>query len=181
MKISWNRKPARPIRNPFRAVRGSSRQDGFTLLEVLVTIVLLTVGMFGLIASVNSVIRYQKHSSFMTEATLHCANKLEEVKRLATNEPTGGTYGFDYLVGTYPTADSMTQVDDFTYTKTETVNGMTRVLTLTADPFNNQASFVEPDSIPMVEAVAQTSWTEDNGNTFNVELSSVLHRRQFLQ
>ena len=73
-------------------------EAGFTLLEVLISMVIMTVGILGILSSVNSVNHFQRHSRDMTMATMHATNKLEEIKRVATNEPTGGAFGFNYFV-----------------------------------------------------------------------------------
>ena len=96
--------------------RGNN-QGGFTLIEVLISMVILTIGIFGLIQTASSVIFFQKHSANVTEATLKTANKIEEVKRLSANEPTGGIFGFTYLTSTYLTDEGFTEVDDQTYSK----------------------------------------------------------------
>jgi len=70
-------------------------QKGFTLIEVLISMVILTVGIFGLIKTASSVIFFQTNSKMITQATLKTANTIEEVKRFSTNEPTGGSFGFN--------------------------------------------------------------------------------------
>jgi len=155
------------------------------MLEVLVGMSILTVGILGLLSSVNTVNHFQRHSKDMTLATMYSTNKIEEVKRVGTNEPTGGAFGFGYLVddtaGGY--LNGYTASDDWTRSSSDTVNGMTRNWSLSVYPGSAQTgaqSFLVPGAIRMVEAVVTTSWTNEKGDTKNVELAVVLHRRQFL-
>ena len=90
-------------------------QEGFTLMEVLVSMVILSVGIFGLIKTANSVIFFQANSKMITQATLKTANKIEDVKRFSTNEPTGCSFGFNYLVSDYLTDEGLSEIDDQTY------------------------------------------------------------------
>ena len=90
-------------------------QTGFTLIELLISIVVLTVGILGLIKVVDSVIFYQDQSHDNSRAALFVTNKIEEIKRLSTNEPAGGIYGFDYLVREYANETGMTVIDDTTF------------------------------------------------------------------
>jgi prepilin-type N-terminal cleavage/methylation domain-containing protein len=161
------------------------RKDaGYTIIEVLVSIAILSVGMLGLISSANSVSHYQRQSNQLTIATLAATNKLEEIKRLATNEPTGGAFGFNYLVtdttGGY--LNGYTAPDDWTRSSSDTVNGVGRSWTVQVFPIVNDAneSFLNPLSVKMVEAVVTTTWTDELGQSKNVELAAVLHRRQFV-
>ena len=63
------------------------KQHGFTLIEILVSITILTIGVLGLIGVADSIIYYQSRSAEVTQATLLTTNKIEEIKRLSTNEP----------------------------------------------------------------------------------------------
>ncbi len=156
---------------------------GFTLIEVLISMTLMTVGILGLLSSVNSVNHYQRHSKDMTLATMHSGNKLEEIKRTATNEPTGGAFGFGYLVDDTGYLTGYTAADDWTRSSSDTVDGLTRNWSLSVYPASAQTaaqSFLIPGAIRMVEAVVTTSWTDEQGNAKNVVVATVLHRRQFL-
>lgn len=163
-----------PIRN----------EAGFTMLENLVSMSILAVGILGLLASVNTTNHFQRQSEDMTLATMHAANKLEEVKRAATNEPTGGAFGFDYLVDDSASGylNAYTAADNWTRSASDTIDGITRNWTIQVYPVVQDAneSFLVPGAIRMVEAVVTTSWTDERGNLQSVLLATVLHRRQFL-
>ena len=168
--------------NPGQFGESAARETGFTLIEVLIGLVILTVGLLGLVHSVNSVMRYQQSAANMTKATMYSTNKLEEIKRLATNEPTGGSYGFSYLVSDYLSTEGMTEVSNKKYSKTEEVeSGIYRTWSLEIYPSSSTDTFEAPESIQMVEVVVQTQWTDAENMSKNVELGAVLHRRQFLE
>ena len=160
--------------------RGNN-QGGFTLIEVLISMVILTIGIFGLIQTASSVIFFQKHSANVTEATLKTANKIEEVKRLSANEPTGGIFGFTYLTSTYLTDEGFTEVDDQTYSKAETDGDFTQTLVLQIYPTGTTETFDEPTGIHMLEVLVTTEWTDSRGSDREVEIAAVLHRRQFIE
>jgi len=159
----------------------TQNQKGFTMIEVLVSSVILTVGIFGLIKAADSVIFFQKHSKQVTEATLKTANKIEEIKRFAANEPTGGAYGFNYLVTDYLTDEGLTKVDDYTYSKSATDGDYTTTSTLQVYPSGGDETFDEPTSIHMIEVEVITAWTDSRGQARDVEMGAVLHRRQFIE
>ncbi|MBT3922084.1 MAG: prepilin-type N-terminal cleavage/methylation domain-containing protein [Nitrospina sp.] len=158
-----------------------NNQKGFTLIEVLISMVILSVGIFGLIKTASSVIFFQKHSSNVTEATLKTANKIEEVKRLSANEPTGGAFGFTYLTSTYLTDEGFTEVDNQTYSKSETDGDFTQTLVLQVYPSGTTETFDEPTGIHMLEVLVTTQWTDSRGSGREVEMAAVIHRRQFIE
>lgn len=162
-----------------------SNEDGFTMLEVLVNIVLLTVGILGMLSSVNSVMHHQRNSKDMTLATMHTTNKLEEIKRVATNEPTGGAFGFNYFVdiGAAGYLNGYTAPDDWTRSSGDVIDGYTRTWTVSIYPPASQTaaeSFLVPGAIRMIEAVVTTTWTDAKGNAKSVDVATVLARRQFV-
>ena len=164
----------RPLENP----------AGFTLIEVLASMVILSVGILGLASAVTSVNQYQNQSKNTTLATMHTTNKLEEIKRMGTNEPTGGAFGFDFLIddGVNGYLNGYAAPDIWTRSSSDTINGFTREWELTVYPVTAQATedFTDPTQIHMVEVVVTTSWVDAKGGTKSVEIATVLHRRQFI-
>ena len=156
-------------------------QQGFTLIEVVVSMGILAVGIFGLIRAADSVIFYQNNSRMVTEATMKTTNKIEEVKRFSANEPTGGVYGFNYLVTDYLTEQGLTQDDDWTYSKTEQDGDFSITWQLQVYPSGGAETFNDPTSIHMLEVLVTTEWTDTKGEAKEVEMASVLHRRQFIE
>ena len=156
-------------------------QKGFTLVEVMVSMVILAVGLFGLIKAADSVIFYQNNSRLVTEATMKTTNKIEQIKGFSANDPTGGAFGFDYLVTTYLTDEGLTQDDDWTYSKTEQDGDFNVTWQLQVFPSGGDESFIDPLSIYMLEVLVTTSWTDSRGVNKDIEMASVLHRRQFIE
>lgn len=60
----------------------AEREWGFTLMEVMVSLVILSVGLFGLASQTVSVIKANSLSDKITQATVLAEDKLEELKRL---------------------------------------------------------------------------------------------------
>ena len=156
-------------------------QEGFTLMEVLVSMVILSVGIFGLMKTAGSVIYHQNNSKMTTEATLNTANKIEEIKRLSTNEPTGGTFGFNYLVTDYLTDAGFSEIDNQTHSKSVTDGDFTTTQTLQIYPSGTSETFDAPTTIPMLEVLGQTAWTDSRGGAKDVQMAAIIHRRQFIQ
>ncbi len=156
-------------------------QKGFTLVEVMVSMVVLAVGLFGLTKSADSVIFYQNNSRLVTEATMKTTNKIEQIKGFSANDPTGGAFGFDYLVTTYLTDEGLTKDDDWTYSKTEQDGDFNVTWQLQVFPSGGDESFNDPLSIHMLEVLVTTSWTDSRGANKELEMASVLHRRQFIE
>jgi prepilin-type N-terminal cleavage/methylation domain-containing protein len=162
-------------------LQAGQNQKGFTFLEVLVSAVILSVGIFGLIKTADSVLFYQSHAKNTTDATLKTANKIEEIKHLSANDPTSGAFGFNYLTTDYLTDESLTRVDSQTYSKSETDEDFTVAWTLQVYPSGTSETFDEPTSIHMLEVLVTTTWTDSRGSGREVELSAVIHRRQFIE
>ncbi len=184
--------------------KSTTDQAGFTLIEILVSIAIVAFGILGLIKVVDSIIYYQNESREISQATLLATNKIEEVKRISTNEPSGGKYGFNYLVTDYLTDNEMIRESDRTYKLPEVCDRptvdkrspncerlaldkgkegpkMTRTLTLRIYPPDSTRSFADPEQINLLEAVATTEWTDKKGKKKSVELSSLIHKRHFIE
>ena len=66
--------------------------DGFTLIEVLVAIVILTVGLLGMASMTGVIIRGNKLSNDLTTATTLAQDKMEDIRRLGySGTPTSDT------------------------------------------------------------------------------------------
>lgn len=160
-------------------------QSGFTFLEILVSITILSFGILGLLSTSHSVNLNQRNADSSTEATMIASDRMEEIKRLATNEPLGGIYGFSYFVSdqTGGFLNGWASPNDNNRNLTDTVNGFTRKTTVEVYPSSVWATedFVSPGSIHMVEAKVEVSYVDPSGATKNVVLSTVLQRRQFIQ
>ncbi len=169
----------------FRDFLPFGNSAGFTMIEVLASMVILSVGILGLASSINSVTHFQRYSKDLTSATMHTTAKLEEIKRMGTDEPTGGAFGFLYLVNDttgylngYAAPDDWNRVspDD-----TTTYPGFSQVAELTVFPAGAQATqdFTDPSSIDMVDVQVTTTWVDDRGNSHEVQAGTVIHKRRF--
>lgn len=169
-------------------------QAGFTFIEVMIAITIFSVGVLGLMTTTHSVSHNQRNADFVTEATLIASDRMEEIKRKATNEPVGGSFGFSYFIddqtGGFLDLADWTATDDFTRVITEDITddpnilaGFTRKTTVEVYPAAAQATedFLTPENIHMVEVVVEVTWTGTTGNTKNIQLNTVLQRRQFIQ
>ena len=162
-------------------------QAGFTLIEVLVSMTILALGILGLITVVNSIMYHQSKSREVTQATLLIKNKIEEIKRISTNEPSGGKLGFKYLVTDYLAAQNMNQVNDKKYSRSEVINKekelpqMTRTLTLQTYPQESSRSFSDPDQINLLEIIVRMEWVDKRGNPKSMEMGSLIHKRHFIE
>ena len=58
-------------------------QNGFTLIEILVTLAILSIGLLGMAALTVEIIRSNAQSKAYTEATILAQDRLEEVKRIS--------------------------------------------------------------------------------------------------
>ena len=67
------------------------RQDGFTLIEVLVSISLLTVALLGLCGATVMAMKGNSLSQMSTKATIMAKDKMEGLKNLNYNQVTGGS------------------------------------------------------------------------------------------
>ena len=62
------------------------RENGFTLIEVLIAIVILSVGLLGMAALTVGVINGNRFSNDLTTATTLAQDKMEDVRRLGYSD-----------------------------------------------------------------------------------------------
>mgnify|MGYP001288600849 FL=1 len=168
-------------------LKRKANQAGFTLIEVLVSMTILAMGILGLITIVNLIMYHQSKSREVTQATLLIKNKIEEIKRISINEPSGGIFGFNYLVTDYLVAESMNQVNNKKYSRSEVLDKgkelpqMTRTLTLQTYPQDSNRSFSDPDQINLLEVIVRMEWVDKRGDTKSMEMGSLIHKRHFIE
>jgi prepilin-type N-terminal cleavage/methylation domain-containing protein len=78
-----------------RIARGkTSRQGGFTLIETMVSIAVLTIGLLSVAALMSHTADTSAHSRYMSTASMLASEKLEDLSRFPSTNPalTAGTY-----------------------------------------------------------------------------------------
>lgn len=121
-------------------------QQGFTLLEVLVTIVILSIGLLGIAGLTTGVIRGNHYSKNITSATAAAQTQLEAVKSRGYAEAVAANFPADIV----------------------NMGGMSfnRTTTITADsPATN-----------MKTASVTVNWTDSNNTARSVMLETILAR-----
>ena len=58
------------------------RDNGFTLVEILIAILILTVGLLGMASLTVAIIKGNKLSADLTKATVLAQDKMEEIRRI---------------------------------------------------------------------------------------------------
>ncbi len=170
-----------------KRMQGSRRElaeQGFTLVEVLISMAIFSVGILGLITSIGTVIDYQKDADDMTQATLYTKEQIETIKSVAANENAlaGGTYGFNYFVSQYPTDQTYTADSNTQWSKVETNGKFTRTTVLSI-PATQPGDFTAANQylIRFVRVDVSTAWTGARGMPKTVNLSVVMNRREIIQ
>jgi len=120
--------------------------DGFTLLEVLVTVVILTIGLLGTLGLTTGVIRGNAYSKNVTSATAIAQSQIEAAQR----------EGYANATTTkFPTAGAIVSMGGKNFTRT----------TIIGDGV--------PDANTRTVTVTVT-WPEANGATRTVDLKTIL-------
>ncbi len=108
----------------------ASNQDGFTLIEVFIAIVLLTVGLLGTAALTTGVVRGNVGSRNMTTATAIAQSCLEENRRVGfTNAGAGSSTCLSGSVNV--TQGPVTFTRALTVTPTPSISPTIKTLTVT--------------------------------------------------
>lgn len=95
------------------------RQRGFTLIETLTAIIILTVGLVGLAALMGKMISSGANSRYMSQAAMLASEKLENLERYPPNDPnvavTSGTVAGSLTADTTAsvTSNGMTESVDY--------------------------------------------------------------------
>ncbi|MDL1984103.1 MAG: prepilin-type N-terminal cleavage/methylation domain-containing protein [Deltaproteobacteria bacterium] len=122
----------------------TSNNNGFTLIEVLVAMVILSVGLLGTAALITGIISSNKLSNRISTATTCAQDKMEEIRRL----------GYSGM----PTSDTTT---------TEPYNSITNYSLYKRVTFTD---VVNP-AVGMKTVTVTVSWDSDNSS---IELKTIL-------
>ena len=129
--------------------RIAREQQGFTLIEIFISIVLLTIGLLGTAALTTGVVRGNLASKNITTATALAQSCLEENRRVGYTNAGAGTSGC--LSG----STNVTQ------------GGVTFARTLTVAPS-------APDSTNIRTLTVVVTWSEGGSGTKSITLVTVL-------
>jgi prepilin-type N-terminal cleavage/methylation domain-containing protein len=78
--------------------RNTGRQRGFTLIETMVSILVLTIGLVGTAALMSQSVNMGAHARYVSTAALLASEKMEDLSRFPTGDPNlnaGGSLGAD--------------------------------------------------------------------------------------
>jgi len=103
----------------------STQSKGFTLLEVLITLVILSVALLGLAGLMATTVRNNAYGETITEATTMAQDKLEEFKATLWTNLLPTTSG--------PRTDQRTSSTGINFTRAWTIvaNGSIKTITIT--------------------------------------------------
>jgi prepilin-type N-terminal cleavage/methylation domain-containing protein len=81
-----------------QSLRKAHKQRGFTLIETMVAILILTIGLVGTAALMSSSVNMGAHARYQSTAALLASEKMEDLSRFPSGDPslsTGGTLTAD--------------------------------------------------------------------------------------
>ncbi|GEM_PF-968545 len=181
-----NKEKFSKVRALSRVAQVIKNQSGVSMLEVAIGLLILAVALVAFLSSAGNVSYFNKRAEQENKATQLASNKMEEIKRLSTNEATGGDYGFSYVTSQTGMLASMTRGSAYKYSTSDTEDIYTRTWTLEVYDTTTNAvatgdvSFDTPDQIRVIQATVEVTWTDMKGQSKSVQLATLLHRRQFI-
>jgi prepilin-type N-terminal cleavage/methylation domain-containing protein len=177
--------------------------NGFTLIELLVSMAIFSFSLVAIINMFAASLYAGKVANDVTQATNLAQYKIEEIKKLSTEEEDQGItlLGFDYLIsigsggylstmhddkthGDKESGDGVYTNQDFIDLKTQSVaqnsqgpSSMVRTWSIRACGSGN---FAHPNTVNLVSLVVTVSW-QDKVKTRSTTLETLIHRRRFVQ
>jgi type IV pilus assembly protein PilV len=104
--------------------RKGGKEAGFTLIETMIALLVLTIGLVGTAALMSTTVKTTAKSHLMATAAMLASEKLEDLDRFDKNDPAmvpGGSLGAD-VVGY--SDDVQISVDNGTIAETTSTNGV---------------------------------------------------------
>ena len=184
LKITYPKVMFRTLFDRATFVLKNSR--GMSMLEVAIGLIILAVALVAFLSSAGNVSFFNKRAEQENKATQLASNKMEEIKRLSTNEASGGDYGFSYVTSKTGFLSNMTRNSAYKYSSSATEDEYTIAVTLevydtaTGNVANGDVSFDAPDQIRVIQATVEITWNDMKGQSKSVQLATLLHRRQFI-
>ncbi|HEY2460128.1 MAG TPA: prepilin-type N-terminal cleavage/methylation domain-containing protein [Candidatus Acidoferrum sp.] len=99
------------------------RESGFTLIETMVAIVVLTIGLMSVAALMGQMVTSSADSRYFSIASVLASEKLEDLNRFPSNDPNVAAGG--NLAGTPAGYSDTVQISTGSGAITETTNGIT--------------------------------------------------------
>jgi len=104
------------------------RDSGFTLIETMVAILILTIGLVGTAALMSTTVNTTARSHLMSTAAMLASEKLEDLDRFDKNDPSvanGGSLAADTVAGAVPYFDDVQiSVDNGVISETTSTAGV---------------------------------------------------------
>ncbi len=116
-----------------QSLRKPRAQRGFTLIETMVAILVLTIGLVGTAALMSQSVNMGAHARFVSTAALLASEKMEDLDRFPDNDPNlaaGGSLGAD-IAGYSDSVQIST--DNGNINEITTANGATTLYTQKPD------------------------------------------------
>jgi prepilin-type N-terminal cleavage/methylation domain-containing protein len=104
--------------------RSARRQCGFTLIETMVALLILTIGLVGTAALMSQSVNMGAHARYMSTAALLASEKMEDLSRYPSTDPNltpGGALGAD-TAGYFDSVQISTQNGNINETETSAGN-----------------------------------------------------------
>ncbi len=120
-------------------MRRAQNQRGFTLIEIMVAVTLLSIGLLGMAGLTVGIMRGNALSSEVTTATALAQAKMEDIKRLGYSGVSSSAEGYSAISG-YPLYRRDTVID------VDTPKVGTKTVTITVF-WNSDASSIAVETI----------------------------------